>query len=110
MDDQIGPIAMSVLALCVVGLITFQIWSHKTGRIKPRKPKPGSITIKPGWIVACVVVWLIVAIPLINMYLPEITHDRPVVALCVLFPVIAFLGLWYGSHYDLGGGGGYTGD
>ena len=110
MDDQIGPIAMSVLALCVVGLITFQIWSHKTGRIKPRKPKPGSIIIKPGWIVACVVVWLIVAIPLINMYLPEITHDRPVVALCVLFPVIAFLGLWYGSHYDLGGGGGYTGD
>ena len=66
--------------------------------------------MKPRVALGCVVVWLIVAIPLINMYLPEITHDRPVVALLVLFPAIAFLGFWYRSYYDLGSGGGYTGD
>ena len=105
MDDQIGPIAMSVLALCVVGMITFQIWSHKTGRITPK----GGKRMKPRVALGCVVVWLIVAIPLINMYLPEITHDRPVMALLVLFPVIAFLGLWYRFHYDYETGG-YSGD
>ena len=109
MDDQIGLVAMSVLALCVVGLITFQIWSHKTGRITPK----GGGRMKPRVALGCVVVWIIVATPLINMFLPEdfdILQDRPMlIAFLVLFPAIAFLGFWYRSYYDYESTG-YSGD
>ena len=69
--------------------------------------------MKPRVALGCVVVWIIVATPLINMFLPEdwvALQDRPMlIAFLVLFPVIGFLGLWYRSYYDYETGG-YSGD
>ena len=76
MDDHIGIIAMSTLALCMVGIIAHQIWSYKTGRFKPNEPEPGTKQVSRKWIVACVVIWLIVAIPLLNMLYPEFSQSE----------------------------------
>ena len=102
---------MSTLALCMVGIIAHQIWSYKTGRIEPNEPEPGTKQVSLKWIVACVVIWLIVAIPLLNMLYPEFSQDRGVQAVFALAPpVVGFL-LWLHKRYGPGPGeGGYSGD
>jgi len=119
MDDHIGIIAPAAIALAIVSLIALQIRAHITGRIRPKLPR----RMKPRVALGCVVVWIIVAIPLINMFLPvDIVvpgnpkpvpmRDRPIImAFIVTIPAIGFLGLWYRSYYYFGrGDSGYIGD
>ena len=106
MDDHIGIIAMSTLALCTVVIIAYIIWSYKSGRIEPNEPEPGTKQVSLKWIVACVVIWLIVAIPLLNMVYPEFSQDRGVQAVFALAPPVVAAIFWLRNRY----GGGYSGD
>ena len=107
MDDHIGIIAISTAALCMVGLIAHTIWSYKTGRIEPNEPEPGTKQVSLKWIVACVVIWLIVAIPLLNMLYPEFSQDRGVQAVFALAPPVVGVLFWLLNRY--GKGDGYIG-
>jgi len=109
MDDHIGIIAMSTLALCMVGIIAHQIWSYKTGRFKPNEPEPGTKQVSRKWIVACVVIWLIVAIPLLNMLYPEFSQDRGVQAVFALAPPVVGVLFWLRNRYGSRGDDGYIG-
>ena len=107
MDAHIGFIVMSTLALCMVGGIAYTIWSYKTGRIEPNEPEPGTKQVSLKWIVACVVIWLIVAIPLLNMLYPEFSQDRGIQAVFALAPPVVGVLFWLLNRY--GKGDGYIG-